>query len=73
MGSTLVNYAIITDSFDVHPDDIIWEFERYNESKELEQFIGIETLRELNTDEFNVDNIGDKTQFRHWLMLYQGS
>lgn len=64
-------YAVIIDSFDVHPDDIIWEFKRHNEAQELEQFIGIETSRALNTDEFNVDNIGDKTQFRHWLLLNQ--
>ncbi len=66
-------YAIITDSFDVHPDDIIWEFERYNEAQELEQFVGIETTRfnVLNVDKLNVNNIGDRIQFRKWLMLFQ--
>lgn len=66
-------YAIITDSFDVDPYDIIWEFERYNETQEIEQFIGIETGRVLNTEEFNVTNIGDKTQFRNWVRLFQSS
>ena len=66
-------YAIITDSFDVHPDDNIWEFERYNEAQELEQFVGIETTRfnVLNVDKLNVNNIGDRIQFRKWLMLFQ--
>lgn len=66
-------YAIITDSFDVDPYDIIWEFERYNETQEIEQFIGIETGRVLNTEEFNVTNIWDKTQFRNWVRLFQSS
>ena len=62
-------YGYITGDFNVDTsDDVVWEFERVNQSGSTEFFLGIETVRDMASE--NVVIIGSNIDFMKWLNKY---
>jgi len=60
-----MNYGYITGEFDIDTsNDEMFEIERKNDSNEIEQFLCIETARDLTG--LNFVKIGDASAFVNW-------
>ncbi len=67
----MIYYGYITDlnDFDQQEEDIIWQFDRYNEDQTTTEYNCIKTLRDLGENPYAV-MYEDKESFNNWRKQY---
>lgn len=64
MESKITQYGIITGGFTPEPQEVTWEFKKYDSDENFETLNGIETLRDMTNE--NVTIIGNAKEFKKW-------
>lgn len=52
--------------FEKQDEDVVWNFTRYNSNGKIENFDGVESVRQIPNSQ-GVITLGDKNQFKDWL------
>lgn len=66
----MIQYGYIQGEFDIDTIvDAVWEFERTDKNGDIQQFLGVETSRDMSDE--NVIIIGSKNEMSKWLNKFQ--